>query len=410
MKEERKMIKDSPSNISREKNILFLSNGYGEDAIATSIVENLLKKNPFLKIKAFPLVGEGKSYSSFPVEVFSSHIKLPSEGFIRNRPLYLLKDIKAGLFKKILTYTFNLYKEAKRGRLTVVVGDTFLLFLAGLSVRSPIVFLSTSKSNYKRGHLAIERYLMKKFCQLVLARDKLTAESLKKVGIKAMYMGNIMMDCLKITGEDFGLSPKDKVVGILPGSRREAYTNIKVILQSIEIINKKSPLPVKYLLAISPSLNITNLGEAIVSQGWKITDSSDKDKKRGIIAYLSHFNNLKIPVISGKFGDVLNKSQVIIGLSGTGNEQAAGMGKPVVAFPGKGPQITKRFLELQSKMLGGAVIVKPKDPFQIAEELIDLLNNPLRREKIGKIGKNRMGPPGGSEKVASFLIEEFNLY
>jgi len=144
------------------KTILFLSNGYGEDMIAVSIIEELLKENYFLKVKAFPLVGEGNFYLSLPIEVFSSRIKLPSEGFIRNRPLYLLKDLKAGLLKKLFFYILSLSRNSKEAKLTVVVGDIFLVFLAGIFTKSPIVFLSTSKSEYKRGHLTLEKWLMKK--------------------------------------------------------------------------------------------------------------------------------------------------------------------------------------------------------------------------------------------------------
>jgi len=391
------------------KTILFLSNGYGEDMIAVSIIEELLKENYFLKVKAFPLVGEGNFYLSLPIEVFSSRIKLPSEGFIRNRPLYLLKDLKAGLLKKLFFYILSLSRNSKEAKLTVVVGDIFLVFLAGIFTKSPIVFLSTSKSEYKRGHLTLEKWLMKKFCQLVLTRDELTAVALKKTGIKAKCLGNVMMDCLKVAGEDFGLSPQDPVVGILPGSRKEAYANLKVILQSLEIIYKRSFLPINYLLALSPSLSTPGLSEVAHLQGWRFTSSSSEDEKRGIVACLSRSDKLKILIVSEKFADVLNQSWVIIGLSGTGNEQAAGMGKPVVTFPGKGPQITRKFLELQSKMLGGAVIVKPRDPAQIAQEVINLLNDPSRREEIGKRGKERMGPPGGAKKIAHLLIEEFHL-
>jgi len=55
------------------------------------------------------------------------------------------------------------------------------------------------------------------------------------------------------------------------------------------------------------------------------------------VAYLVSSSGIRIKIVQGKFGDVLSSSKVIIGLSGMGNEQAVGLGKPVVSFPTPGP-------------------------------------------------------------------------
>ncbi len=219
--------------------------------------------------------------------------------------------------------------------------------------------------------------------------DELTTSSLKKFGIKATYVGNVMMDCLEISGENFGIKPDRYIVGILPGSKKEAYDNLPIILDAVTAINKrflssKSFLPKKvdFLLALASSLSLDELAMA-ASRGnsWTLEGSMLAEKKRGIIAHLISSEGSQIKIIQGKFGDVLHSSQVIIGLSRMGNEQAVGLGRPVVSFPGKGPQITKKFLYIQKLLLGEAISIVEARGEAVAEE---------KKEAL-EVGKERRG-------------------
>jgi len=49
-----------------------------------------------------------------------------------------------------------------------------------------------------------------------------------------------MMDCLKITDGDMGIGGNRHIVGILPGSKEEAYKNLSIILDAVKKIGSKS--------------------------------------------------------------------------------------------------------------------------------------------------------------------------
>ena len=99
-----------------------------------------------------------------------------------------------------------------------------------------------------------------------------------------------------------------------------------------------------FLLALAPSLTLKRLEEVAYSKkGWKMEQSVEAERQKGIVAFLISSSGESIRIVQGKFGDVLFSSEAIIGLSGMGNEQAVGLGRAVVSFPSGGPQITKRF-------------------------------------------------------------------
>ena len=78
----------------------------------------------------------------------------------------------------------------------------------------------------------------------------------------------------------------------------------------------------------------------------------------------------------------------------------------MVAFAGKGPQITEKFLRIQQKLLGGAVFIVKKDAKIIAHKVLSLLEDSKELAKIAKIGKNRMGEPGATSRIATLIYNE----
>jgi len=345
------------------KRILFLSNGYAEDLIAAAIIEKLVNEVPQIEIKALPLVGEGKAYEPLRILILGPRKLTPSGGFVGLNP--------------------------------------------------PIIFLPTAKSDYTKGpkeHYRIEKWFIKRSCQLVLPRDEPTTRSLQDFGVRATYVGNVMMDCLKITDEDFGIEKNRYVVGILPGSKRDAYDNFPVILDAVTSIEKRVSFSgrIHFLLALPASLSLERLRSvASREHGWKITEAVPSRQESSLIADLVSHQGLIIKIIRGKFGDLVSHSQVIIGLSGMGNEQAVGLGKPVVSFPGRGPQVTEKFLRIQRTLLGGAIYIVDRNGEAVADEVCSLLlKSPRQLREIVKMGKERMGGFGAAERVAKLIKKE----
>jgi uncharacterized protein (TIGR03492 family) len=108
-------------------------------------------------------------------------------------------------------------------------------------------------------------------------------------------------------------------------------------------------------------------------------------------------------VVKGRFADILAACDGVVGLAGTANEQAAGLGKPVVTFPGRGPQFTAEFARMQKRLLGEAVALTEREPALVATELYSVLTDDKRRAAVVRAGRERMGEPGGAERITGII-------
>lgn len=390
--------------------ILFLSNGHAEDTIAAKIAEKLQEQATHWKIIALPLVGQGLAWDHLSgTQTIGPKKILPSGGFAGFNLYYLTRDIFAGWLKVFKEQLRVLRGLKRKVRITVCVGDVLLIVLASLFVRRPIIFFPTAKSVYAgafKNHYLVEKWLIKRFCCLVFPRDERTTVSLQKWGIKAYWVGNPMLDCLEITHRSLNAERNPYVVGILPGSRQEAYHNLSTILAAVSLIDREANFSGKitYLLALAPSLKLAEIKRKLArGKDWSLTGTKRDVQTAGIVGYLTDSQGTKINVIKGKFGDILDQSRVVIGVSGMANEQVVGLGKPLVSFPGKGPQITRRFLQIQQQLIGGAVFLVKPDAEVIAEKVCSILTNPGRFEKLIREGRRRMGKPGATERIANVI-------
>jgi uncharacterized protein (TIGR03492 family) len=94
--------------------------------------------------------------------------------------------------------------------------------------------------------------------------------------------------------------------------------------------------------------------------------------------------------------------EVGLATAGTATEQLVGLGIPVLSAPGPGPQFKAAFARRQSRLLGGAA--RPcRNPAELAAGLELLLADGDWRRQLGQIGQRRMGPAGGSGRLAHLL-------
>ncbi|MFN9658948.1 MAG: sugar synthetase, partial [Cyanobacteriota bacterium] len=84
--------------------------------------------------------------------------------------------------------------------------------------------------------------------------------------------------------------------------------------------------------------------------------------------------------------------------------QLVGLGLPALSMPGPGPQFTRGFARRQSRLLGGAVW-PCGNPEEMRLRLLALLRDPKAREDLGRRGRRRMGPAGGSAALARLVSE-----
>lgn len=386
--------------------ILFLSNGHGEDTVGARIASEVMRFLPSLEVQAMPVVGRGEPYEKIGVTMVGPRLVMPSGGLIWRRPFALLRDIRVGFLNVAAAQIRTLKRLSSETDLVIGVGDKVILFLNAWFLKRPMVFVGLADSKYyagtRRAYTRPERRIMRRWCRAVFTRDALTAEDLNENGVGAEYVGNPMMDTFTITGEDFGLSDREVVVGILPGSRSDAYVNSRLIFRVVLVLTRRLGGKIGFVMALAPTLSLEEMARGLSGEGWSLSEVAPwlwafEDSVEG--------KGAKVLVTRTLFGDVLAVSRIVIGLAGTANEQAAGMGRPVITFPGKGEQINDRFVRGQKKLLGDAVEVVEGDEEAIADAVIKLVYDEDRYERMACAGRERMGAPGASMAIAKRICD-----
>jgi uncharacterized protein (TIGR03492 family) len=380
--------------------ILFISNGYGEDSIAAAILKNLLRKIPPEAIIGFPLVGEGKEYSDLAIKIQAPTQNLPSGGLIPGgwiRNLWM--DACSGL-GSLIFHQISTLKSLKNDMNTVVaVGDTYPVLLGGMFTGKPVIFVGTAKSDYFVHYSRVEREVFKRYCRMIFPRDELTAETLRNHGLEARWEGNAMMDGIIVTGERFGIERGIKIVTILPGSRAFAYNDLPVILEAVNLLEVAVDQPFAYLAALANSISLDPLEESAAEAGYSLLRADNKD---GVVGKLTK-GQIEIILLRGRFGDAINLAHLVIGQAGTGNEQAVGLGKPVIAFDSDGLEKPGWYRARQKGLLGDSLSVVKRTPRSICNEALGILSDEKKYDFMASVGMRRMGPPGGAKKVADYI-------
>lgn len=386
--------------------ILVLSNGHGEDLVGARIASELEIALPSKEIAAFPLVGCGEAYRRRGLKTVGFAQQLPSGGFARTSAKALLTDIRAGLFGCLRRQVSEMRDLSPHVELTVCVGDVFLLCLSSLGHLPRRLLIATAKSEYICGHLLIETRLMRRLAEAVIARDQPTADALAEKGVCSYYFGNFLMDVIERFGDYHHPHPHSRLVCLLPGSRGDYLVNLQDMLRCVEALPSTCDLGFVVSLARAPGKD--ELWSALPNEKWSYIPQTT-GAEAGLIGDLVCKNlggevGLSVSVVTGRFGDVVSASDLVIGMAGTAVEQAVGLGKPAVTFPGRGAQFTKAFAAAQKRLLGDAVcLVLSADPREVAAEVMSILSDSYRYSHMSEAGVNRMGGPGAVSRLVEYV-------
>ena len=380
------------------KDIIFISDGYGEDTIAGFIIETLCKKQDKFNVYAFPLVGVGKNYNSFNIPLVGPRKELPSGGDLHSFKR-ILGDLRAGLLSLLWSQYCFLKNLKESTKLVVAVGDIYPVLMAAAAGLRPVIFMGTAKSSWYYPYNSFEKFILKRFCNLVFTRDFPTSQALVEAGVIAKYAGNPMMDCFHIRGEDFGFKSDDTVIAILPGSRDVAYKDFPVILDGVEELFLNSDCTLSFIAALASSTVKERLLKN--SPPWKFFPLEGTSS--GVTGFFKR-GDMKITVVEGNFGDVINRGHIVIGQAGTGNEQAAGLGKPIVAFDSHGGKKLGWYRGRQKGLLGDALSVVEPSGKALAGEILNILMNKSKMEYMSKCGKERMGLKGCIDRLTDDIV------
>jgi len=378
-------------------NILITSNGKGEDSIAATVLSKLKELisasnlHFTINIKALPIVGDGNSYKKIGIPIINPQPMPPSGGFpLQNFNSFIL-DFKKGILHSLRKHIKSI--KDQKPDIIIAVGDILPIILS-LPAKSEIIHIGTAFSLNLRNSIFLENWLLKK-CSLVFTRDQQTSTHFQKKGINSIYLGNPMMDDpnLKINPNSHlallykkCIKTKKTIIGLIPSSRPDAYDNLKIILQTVTKIPQKNNLI--FVVSLAPNLK--------------------KDRFMNII---SSFNNdLEVLISEDSLGTVIYYSKLLIGMTGTGNEQVIGMEKPLILLKGNGPQSTKKRLNHYQKLLGASVFIPKGTKTNIGKEIGHLISDKNRLEEMTKIGNKYMGSAGAANKIAQSILDLFKSY
>ena len=404
--------------------LLVLSNGHGEDLIALRLIEALRRRRPDLEVAVLPLVGLGQAYAGAEARGLLQRVgkrrQLPSGGFSNQSLGGLLRDLAAGL--PLLSWRqWRLVRRwGRQGDPVLAVGDLLPLVLAW-AAGGPYGFIGTPKSDYTwasappagwgRSPLADgyhrakgsewdpwEWALMRhRRCRLVAVRDALTTRGLRRRGVAAIAAGNPMMDGLADSALPGELTGRRRLL-LLAGSRMpEALVNLRRLLQALPEPSA-SPAPITVLVPTGSRPEPAELAAALRSAGFS---PLEPQRAWGAAATWGR-EGLELLIGPGQFARWAPWAELGLATAGTATEQLVGLGVPALSLPGPGPQFKAGFARRQSRLLGGAV--QPcASALVLRQRLLHLLDDPTECQRLGAIGRRRMGVAGGSEQLATLI-------
>jgi len=220
-------------------------------------------------------------------------------------------------------------------------------------------------------------------------------------GVDVEWVGHPLLDIVKPTlpkekaFQQFGLDPKQRTIGLLPGSRsHEVERLLPPLLASAHLLQKEIP-DLQFVIPLAPGLPKTILS--------------------------SRMKNISVPVkvVEGFTYDVMNLSDLLITASGTATMEGAILGKPMiiiykVSFPSY--WIGRALIRVDhiglvnlvaEKEIAPELIQKDVHPQRIADEALRILRDPILSRKMSEsMGEvcQKLGKPGAAQRAARIVI------
>ena len=412
--------------------LLILSNGHGEDEVASLIVQAMQRLPHPPVINALPIVGTGQAYHRPKIEIVGPVQAMPSGGFVYMDLRQLLGDLGGGLLSLTWRQLQVIRTQVLKGSRILAVGDIVPLLFAWWS-GAPYAFVGTAKSDYylrdldgpypelawsqrwqSSVYLPWERLLMQHpRCRAVFPRDHLTSERLRQWPIPVFDFGNPMMDQLDPQGhlplQQLGVKSALTVL-LLPGSRPpEVYANWALILSAIaDMLLTITPASLRkrdllFLAAITPSLDLQAFHPTLKHHGWRW--QSEESTVKEVIIQTFMQKQATLLLAQRGFNDCLHAADIVIAMAGTATEQCVGLGKPVVTLPGRGPQFTAKFARAQARFLGPSITMVDR-PDQVPAAVQHLAMQSEQKQEWQLNGDRRMGKPGAAQQIAACLQQQ----
>lgn len=220
-------------------------------------------------------------------------------------------------------------------------------------------------------------------------------------GVDVTWVGHPLIDIVKpsLPKEEalrkFGLDPKKRTIGLLPGSRQaEVRRHLPVLLRSAMLLQREIP-DLQFVIPLAPALSEIEVRSLI------------------------EMNPIEVKIVKGFVYDLMNLSELLLLASGTATLEATLLEKPMVIlykvsflsyWIGKG-LIRVKHIGLVNLLAGQEVIKeliqKEATPEKIAKEALRLLKDQALYQKVvtslQTIRKN-LGEPGAAQRAAQIIL------
>ena len=219
-------------------------------------------------------------------------------------------------------------------------------------------------------------------------------------GVDVEWVGHPLLDTVKPTlpkeraFSQFGLDPKRRTVGLLPGSRlHEIERLLPPLLDSAHLLHREIP-DLQFVIPLAPGIPRTTLS--------------------------LRMKNVSAPVrvVEGFNYDVMNLCELLIMASGTATLEGAILGKPmIIIYKVSLPSywVGRALIRVDHNGLVNLVaergiapelIQKDVNPQRIADEAFRILKDPLlsrkMSESMGEV-RRKLGEPGAAERAARIV-------
>lgn len=377
--------------------VLFVSNGHGEEAIAAQIAAQVRALST-IECDHLALVGEF-GHPSIMRDV-GPRRPMPSGGLIAmGNVRNIVRDLRAGLIAHTVAQWRFLGHAGGEYAAAIAVGDVFALLMALRARASKTVFVGTAKSVYVAPYGRLEERALAR-ADAVFVRDEATASRLQSHGIAARA-GNAIAD-IAFVGVPYGDAPGasfSPLLTLFPGSRESAYADANFLCRIVRAIAQDAP-KLGAVLSIAPGLDADRFAANFEGDGWRAARSNDERKPFSLYAG----DRELVRAWRGEIGAALANATLVLGQAGTANEAAAAAGVPVVAFLHRGERRHAWYRKRQEGLLGDALIVCGGNENDAVQSVRALLADPARLARMGRIGRERMGPPGAAIAIAREVV------
>jgi len=372
----------------KSKKILLVAGEVSGDLHGSYLVEAIHRIDP--DIQFFGVGGEGLKRVGMRLLHHSQSLSVVgiTEVFVKLRSiLKALRTLKGSL-------------EREKPDLVILIDfPDFNLRLAKIAHREgiPILYyISPQVWAWRPGRVKLIARLVKKMVVLFPFEVPLY----EAAGVDVEWVGHPLLDIVKPTlskemaFQQFGLDPRRRTIGLLPGSRiHEIERLLPSLLASAQLLQKEIP-DLQFVIPLAPGVSRATLS--------------------------SRMNSISVPVtvVEGFTYDVMNLCELLITASGTATLEAAILGKPMIIiykvsfstyWIGRA-LVRVNHIGLPNlvaeKEIALELIQKDVHPQRIVEEAFRILRDPLlsrkMTESMGEV-RHKLGEPGAAERAGRII-------